>query len=586
MTKVENTISTALDTMQAIPGLAHGIEFLGEFEGSAFHDRPCLLRRADGEVLQVSPLLYAVASHLNEALDDAEIAERVTAAVKYDVSADNIRYLVAEKLVPLGVAGNEEAVAKEDPLLALKFRVGVVPERLHRVVTTALRPLFARPAVVLVLSALASLDIWIVSSRRTDIVLAGAEILQHPAQLLLISCLVISAGMFHEIGHATGARYGGATPGTMGIGLYLIWPVFFTDVSDSYRLNKLGRLRTDLGGVYFNAVALVGCASAYLATGFKPLLIFVVLSHFQILYQFIPFVRLDGYWILSDLIGVPNPFAYVGPVIQRIIRRKNETSKARLLEIKPWARRVITAWVVVTVLVLAVNAFFLGIFGPRMLAATWNPAQDRVRGLVADFSHGHIVDGLNSVMAFALLVISDLAVVLISGLILQRLLREIISRRAKQPLLASALACLVLAFISFQVAQFNSVDRARHKFPQQVIKSSSQESFQPVPSPTPQMLAAPSTEPPKPVARALTHTTNRQRSSADSRTKPTTDQAKPAPLPTSAPTPSTSTSTTVVQNVAAPKPRREVTTTITTYTLDANGKILDVKTRVERRIEE
>ena len=44
----------------------------------------------------------------------------------------------------------------------------------------------------------------------------------------------------------------------MGAGLYLVWPAFYTDVTDSYRLGRGGRLRTDLGGLYFNAIVAVG----------------------------------------------------------------------------------------------------------------------------------------------------------------------------------------------------------------------------------------------------------------------------------------------------------------------------------------
>ena len=44
----------------------------------------------------------------------------------------------------------------------------------------------------------------------------------------------------------------GARPGRIGIGIYLVWPVFYTDVTDSWHLSETGRLRSDLGGVYFN----------------------------------------------------------------------------------------------------------------------------------------------------------------------------------------------------------------------------------------------------------------------------------------------------------------------------------------------
>ena len=40
----------------------------------------------------------------------------------------------------------------------------------------------------------------------------------------------------------------------MGAGIYMVWPAFYTDVTDAYRLPRRARLRTDLGGIYFNAV--------------------------------------------------------------------------------------------------------------------------------------------------------------------------------------------------------------------------------------------------------------------------------------------------------------------------------------------
>ena len=42
-----------------------------------------------------------------------------------------------------------------------------------------------------------------------------------------------------------------------GLGLYIVWPAFYTDVTDSYRLPRRDRLRVDLGGLYFNAIVAV-----------------------------------------------------------------------------------------------------------------------------------------------------------------------------------------------------------------------------------------------------------------------------------------------------------------------------------------
>ena len=95
---------------------------------------------------------------------------------------------------------------------------------------------------------------------------------------------MLSAG-FHEFGHAAAARYGGATPGAMGTGLYLVWPAFYTDVTDSYRLGRAGRVRTDLGGLYFNAIVAVAMFGVWWATGWDALLLVVATQVLQMVRQ-------------------------------------------------------------------------------------------------------------------------------------------------------------------------------------------------------------------------------------------------------------------------------------------------------------
>jgi putative peptide zinc metalloprotease protein len=124
---------------------------------------------------------------------------------------------------------------------------------------------------------------------------------------------VVIATAFHEIGHATACRYGGAKPGVMGVGIYVVWPAFYTGVTDAYRLGRGGRLRTDLGGIYFNAIFALAMAGLFALTGFEPLLLLVLVQNFAMLQQLLPFLRLDGYYILSDLTGVPDMFSCIKP---------------------------------------------------------------------------------------------------------------------------------------------------------------------------------------------------------------------------------------------------------------------------------
>ena len=66
-----------------------------------------------------------------------------------------------------------------------------------------------------------------------------------------------------RVGYAAACHRGGAEPGAIGVAVYVVYPAFFTDVTASYRLSRAGRLRTDLGGVYFNAltIGVLTCAA-------------------------------------------------------------------------------------------------------------------------------------------------------------------------------------------------------------------------------------------------------------------------------------------------------------------------------------
>ncbi len=152
----------------------------------------------------------------------------------------------------------------------------------------------------------------------------------------------------------------------MGVGMYLAWPAFYTDITDAYRLNRAGRLRADLGGVYFNVLFIIGTAAAYLATGFEPLLLLIPIQHVEIVHQFLPFLRLDGYYIISDLTGVPDMFSRIKPTLRSLV--PGSEPHPRVQELKVWARTVVTVYVLTLVPVLALMLALMAIAAPRVFA--------------------------------------------------------------------------------------------------------------------------------------------------------------------------------------------------------------------------
>ena len=233
-----------------------------------------------------------------------------------------------------------------------------------------LRPLFRWPVVVAVVSSMLAVDYWLFFVHGLG---GGIEqVLRNPVDLLVVLGLTLVSAVFHECGHATGCRYGGARPGVIGVGIYLVWPSFFTNVTDSYRLSRVGRLRTDLGGLYFNVVFMLALAGIYVGTSAQILLLVIAVTHLEMLDQLLPFVRFDGYFILSDLIGVPDLFARVVPIVKSALSAGRRDP--RIAGLRRSARIVVTAWVLCVIPLLLFTLGYLLLHLPAIDRALWQSA--------------------------------------------------------------------------------------------------------------------------------------------------------------------------------------------------------------------
>ena len=368
------TVSTtpgATPGTDAAPERAEGLELLGALGGSGYSDAPSLVRRPDGQTLQLTPLLYTLLEELDGRRGAGELAAAVSARVGKTLTAEDVDYLVGEKLSRLGVLhGTEPADAvSSNPLLALRWKFVVSNPASTRRLTAPFAALFSPLLLWPVLAAFVAVC-WFVLVDK-GLASATRSAFDSPGLLLGVFALgVLSAG-FHELGHAAACRYGGATPGAMGAGVYLVWPAFYTNVDDSYRLSRRGRLRVDLGGLYFNALVAVAVTGLWLATGQDALLLGVALQLLQMLRQLAPVIRADGYHILADLTGVPDLFSHLGPTLRGMLpshwgEPSPLTRKARL---------IVTAWVLVVIPVLAAMLLTAVFVLPRLIATAWQSGQ-------------------------------------------------------------------------------------------------------------------------------------------------------------------------------------------------------------------
>jgi putative peptide zinc metalloprotease protein len=387
---------------QHAPARADGLELIGELKGSGYREAPALVRRGDGQTLQLTPLLYAVLSAVDGTSSTAEIAHRVSHELGRQVTAENIQTLIDSRLRPLGLLtladGSQPKVQRSNPLLSLRFRYTVTDAEKTRRLTAPFAALFHPLIVVPLVAAFLFVCWWVLAEK--GLASATYEAFENPGLLLLVVAVTVLSAGFHEFGHAAAARYGGATPGAMGAGLYLFWPAFYTDVTDSYRLGRAGRVRTDLGGLYFNAMVTVLIGGVWWLTRYDALLLVILTQILQMLRQLTPLIRFDGYHVLADVTGVPDLFHRIRPTLLGLLPWRWSHPETKVL--KPWARAIVTLWVLVVVPVLLGSLVLMAITLPRVLATAWTSVAHRGEALSAASTRGDVVSaGAQVVMILA-----------------------------------------------------------------------------------------------------------------------------------------------------------------------------------------
>jgi putative peptide zinc metalloprotease protein len=281
------------------------------------------------------------------------------------------------------------------------------------------------------------------------------KVLRDPVDLLLVLGLSLVSAVFHESGHAAGCRYGGARPGVIGAGIYLVWPSFFTNVTDSYRLSRVGRLRTDLGGLYFNLIFMLALAGVYAATSAEVLLLIIALTHLEMLEQLLPFARFDGYFILSDLVGVPDLFARVSPIVKSVLPAGRRDP--RVTGLRRYARIVVTGWVLCVIPLLTFMMVYLLLRLPQVDRALWHSASLQAHLMTAAAAdHRYAVAAIDAIGTALVILPLAGSLYVVTGLARRlgtAVLRWSASRPARRLLAAAAGLTCATALAAFWIWQ-------------------------------------------------------------------------------------------------------------------------------------
>lgn len=225
-------------------------------------------------------------------------------------------------------------------ILSLQFR-GIDPDRFLSRIEPATRWIFSRTMAFLCGSIVAAAIMLVavhfdtLESRLPDFrAFFGA------GNILWLAVAIGGVKILHEFGHALTCRHYGGRCHELGFMLLVFTPCLYCNVSDAWLLNnKWRRIAISAAGIIveLTIAALATFAWWFSGPGLLNSLcldLMFVCSVSSVLLNGNPLLRYDGYYILSDLIEVPNLQQQASSVIRRWLARfaaGAELSEARLL---------------------------------------------------------------------------------------------------------------------------------------------------------------------------------------------------------------------------------------------------------------
>ncbi len=250
-----------------------------------------------------------------------DLVQDIHTNTSLDISLEDVKeiilFLQQNKLLQ-GPSEQAYQPAKKIPFIIklvknyLFFSVPLLrPEKLLDILEPLSRPFFSRPFIIF--------SMLLLAGGLIATLLRAEEFLNTFFNLFSLQGLLITAGLFtlikitHEFGHALTARRYGVDVPHMGVAFIVMYPILYTETTGAWKLtSKRKRLHIGLAGITTELILaayflllwhLLPTGSPGQTIAFAVVTISLIGSLFVNLN---PFMRFDGYYVLSDLMGIEN----------------------------------------------------------------------------------------------------------------------------------------------------------------------------------------------------------------------------------------------------------------------------------------
>jgi len=198
-------------------------------------------------------------------------------------------------------------------ILCIRFK-GFDPERVLNWLYPKVRFFFSSSMLVLYcLLAISALSLVLVDFDAFRAKLPGFYQFFSPTNAMLLAVALAFSKVLHEFGHGLTCKHFGGECHEMGIMILVLTPCLYCNVSDSWMLpNKWHRALIGMAGIIVEVVLASICTFIWWFSEPATLLnnlclnVMFISSVSTILFNANPLLRYDGYYILSDIVEIPN----------------------------------------------------------------------------------------------------------------------------------------------------------------------------------------------------------------------------------------------------------------------------------------
>ena len=361
---------------EAIPPKLQAGIVLTPFDASTL-EPTYLAELPDGRRLQISYPLYQLLLLCDGKRSVSDIAQTLSHHLNGQIGVAEVAEFIERRLRPQGllqedknslVTANKRQASAQRSVLQLLIRIPLLPPRLLNPITAVTQHLYAKPVVIPIL-ILIMLVHFLTYLQLPQVVpsfnMRGLTVTVYGP----LFALVIFGSLWHELGHLSACRRFDCEHGELGCGLYVMWPVFYVDISAAWRLPRWQRIIIDLGGFYFQMVLTLILYTVALLTRQAILLFPVIIAmDMSMIYNLNPMFKFDGYWLLSDIIGVPNLHRRMGKYLKEMLPWPRKGKMSSLLRTQPYAKITACLYALFSAIYLVYFSWMLIWIGPKIVS--------------------------------------------------------------------------------------------------------------------------------------------------------------------------------------------------------------------------